>query len=424
MAKRGTNQTTREGNLFAPTSSPMKNILVRENSAIFNSSMSNTFGRLSDSRLQNDSSMATPPKKNPIKIVNEQELSRACPGGTKIAPAINEGHDITRSFHDGIVFPLIFPKRSATDTPIQSKYPLNDSGISLIRSSPMIPRVNSTEIEIDRALLTSECSNEHDILHVQNIYRNLYGESPNASTNSSVYDGQSKMNSLASTTESSRNSYLSLHLLNQRTRRSYPNILNDLDPSEHIHAKPTAGNAKNKEEILFKIDKEVKKKAPELKTYNVVLKLKRRDKLLSSESKSHTTTDSSTGSTKSSSSAFGMKRIVYPNSDTECAPKIEQLIYKKRANSYDVNYNHEKKRKLGARSKTGCWTCRVRHKACPEEKPECSQCKRLQLFCDYSVTRPPYMYEPTLQERKLKEIRMITTQYKKTTVRRKKREER
>ena len=73
---------------------------------------------------------------------------------------------------------------------------------------------------------------------------------------------------------------------------------------------------------------------------------------------------------------------------------------------------HEKKRKLGARSKTGCWTCRIRHKACPEEKPSCSQCIRLQLDCDYSDKRPSYMSDPNLQIQKLKEIRAITNQNK------------
>lgn len=72
----------------------------------------------------------------------------------------------------------------------------------------------------------------------------------------------------------------------------------------------------------------------------------------------------------------------------------------------------EKKRKLGPRSKNGCWTCRVRHKACPEEKPRCSQCVRLNLKCDYSTTRPKYMTDPVVQASKLKEIKNITFKQK------------
>lgn len=70
--------------------------------------------------------------------------------------------------------------------------------------------------------------------------------------------------------------------------------------------------------------------------------------------------------------------------------------------------------KMPARSRSGCWTCRVRHKACPQEKPSCSQCIRLQLDCDYSETRPDYMCDLELQQRKLREIRVITDKVKKT----------
>lgn len=73
----------------------------------------------------------------------------------------------------------------------------------------------------------------------------------------------------------------------------------------------------------------------------------------------------------------------------------------------------EKKRRLGPRSKTGCWTCRVRHKACPEERPHCSQCERLGLFCDYSSTRPEYMSDSSAQANKLREIKSFTSQHKK-----------
>lgn len=81
-------------------------------------------------------------------------------------------------------------------------------------------------------------------------------------------------------------------------------------------------------------------------------------------------------------------------------------------NNYsDVNV-HDKKKKIGPRSKSGCWTCRVRHKACPEERPTCSQCSRLNLDCDYSSMRPTYMVDPILQANKLKEIRNITFKQK------------
>lgn len=72
----------------------------------------------------------------------------------------------------------------------------------------------------------------------------------------------------------------------------------------------------------------------------------------------------------------------------------------------------EKKRSLGPRSRIGCWTCRIRHKACPEERPVCSLCRRLGLDCDYSEEKPIYMTNKIEQVAKLKEIKDITTTLK------------
>lgn len=62
------------------------------------------------------------------------------------------------------------------------------------------------------------------------------------------------------------------------------------------------------------------------------------------------------------------------------------------------------------RSKTGCWTCRLRRKKCPEEKPHCSQCSRLQLRCDgYGIDKPAFMYEKNEQNKRLGEIKAVTS---------------
>ncbi|ODQ80196.1 hypothetical protein BABINDRAFT_161171 [Babjeviella inositovora NRRL Y-12698] len=87
-----------------------------------------------------------------------------------------------------------------------------------------------------------------------------------------------------------------------------------------------------------------------------------------------------------------------------------------------VSLGSHKKRTIGPRSKTGCYTCRVRHKACPEERPECSQCARLGLTCDYSDLRPDYMSNTLLHEIKLREIKDVTRQQKKSLGKKKKRE--
>lgn len=66
----------------------------------------------------------------------------------------------------------------------------------------------------------------------------------------------------------------------------------------------------------------------------------------------------------------------------------------------------------GPRSRSGCWTCRLRHKACPEDKPICGECRRLGLVCDYSFDRPSYMVETAQAQEKLRQIRQITNQCK------------
>lgn len=103
--------------------------------------------------------------------------------------------------------------------------------------------------------------------------------------------------------------------------------------------------------------------------------------------------------------------------DDEYVPSYKITRSRSRKNNIHLsNYSEtpEKKRRLGPRSKNGCWTCRVRHKACPEERPVCSQCSRLDLKCDYSSTRPKYMTDPLLQANKLREIKDVTIKHKKS----------
>lgn len=41
--------------------------------------------------------------------------------------------------------------------------------------------------------------------------------------------------------------------------------------------------------------------------------------------------------------------------------------------------------RLPPRSRTGCWTCRIRKVKCDEGRPVCGQCTRLGHVCDYSA---------------------------------------
>lgn len=57
------------------------------------------------------------------------------------------------------------------------------------------------------------------------------------------------------------------------------------------------------------------------------------------------------------------------------------------------------------RTSGGCWTCRVRHKACSQERPACQGCQRLEIPCDYSVARPLYMKNRKRANAKLMQMR-------------------
>lgn len=74
--------------------------------------------------------------------------------------------------------------------------------------------------------------------------------------------------------------------------------------------------------------------------------------------------------------------------------------------------NAKRARRVGVKSTTGCWTCRIRHKKCPEQHPICVECQRFQLSCHYSRSRPKYMSVPELRHQKLTEIRQVTRQQK------------
>ncbi|RSL91047.1 hypothetical protein CDV31_015568, partial [Fusarium ambrosium] len=45
----------------------------------------------------------------------------------------------------------------------------------------------------------------------------------------------------------------------------------------------------------------------------------------------------------------------------------------------------------GSRTKTGCWTCRLRRKKCDENKPACSNCTSRNLECYVYDQKPAWM---------------------------------
>ena len=139
----------------------------------------------------------------------------------------------------------------------------------------------------------------------------------------------------------------------------------------------------------------------------------RKLKDFSSKRLSNNHEDTESNSKRDSRSSLGESISGFPDNIISGNQKMTRSRLKK--SNQDNNYSEklEKKRKLGPRSKSGCWTCRVRHKSCPEERPRCSLCVRLSLKCDYSSIRPKYMTDPVQQENRLKEIRSITYRQKK-----------
>ncbi|KAK9314890.1 hypothetical protein V1524DRAFT_415920 [Lipomyces starkeyi] len=65
-----------------------------------------------------------------------------------------------------------------------------------------------------------------------------------------------------------------------------------------------------------------------------------------------------------------------------------------------------------SRSRTGCWTCRLRRKKCSEEKPACAACLRLKLACDGYGERPDFMKTAEAMGRKRDDIRRSIRAFK------------
>jgi C6 transcription factor Pro1 len=59
----------------------------------------------------------------------------------------------------------------------------------------------------------------------------------------------------------------------------------------------------------------------------------------------------------------------------------------------------------GTKSWSGCWTCRLRHKKCDEEYPQCMTCSSLLITCHYSREKPPWMDNGPGQEEMVEKLK-------------------
>lgn len=57
------------------------------------------------------------------------------------------------------------------------------------------------------------------------------------------------------------------------------------------------------------------------------------------------------------------------------------------------------------KSRTGCWTCRLRHKKCDGPLPVCQSCKSLQISCFYGHDKPNWMDNGNMQHNMAQQIK-------------------
>lgn len=328
--------------------------------------------------------------------------------------------------------------------------------LQVIQSSPpSITKADSSEtgIEIEKDFLTFDYENQDDILKAEEVYRNLYGISPNESTTSSskitgisicsrsliAYNlFATPCHNNAKECDGSEDNLIILQILNRKLRSKQKHQLqllvikhdiknlNSPDKNINVSTKPftistcrnsfitSSASLANTDSDSYKhsriLEPQKTRNCSSSQDGNFIVKLKlQADSLVCKDETSNNNYDNKKPSPFSMADSSSEV-----SSDNEYIPekRVTRNNKRKLRPVGTMVTQHEKKRKLGARSKTGCWTCRIRHKACPEEKPSCSQCIRLQLDCDYSDKRPSYMSDPNLQIQKLKEIRAITNQNK------------
>ncbi|KAH8675730.1 fungal-specific transcription factor domain-containing protein [Xylariales sp. PMI_506] len=84
---------------------------------------------------------------------------------------------------------------------------------------------------------------------------------------------------------------------------------------------------------------------------------------------------------------------------------VAQLPKSKAASKPSNNANSKTKTQMHRRSRTGCYTCRLRRKKCDEGTPMCTACKHLGLVCEYK--RPMWWSNNDTRRQHKDDIKMI-----------------
>lgn len=85
-------------------------------------------------------------------------------------------------------------------------------------------------------------------------------------------------------------------------------------------------------------------------------------------------------------------------------PKEVQQLEKLMTNTNLIVPKKRRRKHVMARSRTGCWICRIKHLKCDELRPSCNNCSRFGIQCDFAEIRPEYVLDMNLRREKLNSI--------------------
>ncbi|KAI3404630.2 hypothetical protein KGF56_002575 [Candida oxycetoniae] len=322
---------------------------------------------------------------------------------------------------------------SAIDTPTKVNYPslLNSSIMSQqhvrIINEHMVPRRKSEELStglkgnsclqnlelIDSSPLTlynvkgwrpeteilSDCRNQDELIKAKDVYRNIYETSPLTASLSSK------------STRSSTSVKAQLSVI-KRFNKEITTIMPFSSPSieqEHEHEQEQENEH---EEVEVEVEDLYPRKIDSFqdrltKVDSSIMKI---SSVINSESKSGCGSGGGGGDVAAAESQQLNRAVTStPTSNSTTS------------NSATSNSSHQSKKnsikQLDSLSFGYPVTLNISRSRCPEERPICSQCIRLNLNCDYSIERPPYMDKGHLHIAKLEEIRALTGNVKKSNLR-------
>lgn len=93
--------------------------------------------------------------------------------------------------------------------------------------------------------------------------------------------------------------------------------------------------------------------------------------------------------------------LPYANTPTPEKRRVEKPT---KPHATEVPVKKHTRKHIMARSRSGCWICRIKHLKCDEIKPVCKNCTRFGIQCDYSADRPDYVSNKELRRQKLDRI--------------------